>query len=119
MAGCQCSAIPAGSRVNSLRGTRVTGVDALPLTAAYALVRFCGLGRHIAVDTETGGTRCAHDEWDISDSAVTPEAYYLRRREFLRVFGLGLAASALLPPGIRAEAARPSPKTRRNSRRRR
>ena len=55
------------------------------------------------MDTETGGTRCAHDEWDISDSAVTPEAYYLRRREFLRVFGLGLAASALLPPGIRAE----------------
>ena len=28
----------------------------------------------------------------------------MRRREFLRVFGLGLAASALLPPGIRAES---------------
>jgi sulfoxide reductase catalytic subunit YedY len=36
---------------------------------------------------------------------VTPEAHYLRRREFLRVFGLGLAASALLPSGIRAESA--------------
>ena len=43
------------------------------------------------------------DEWNLPDSGVTPEAYYLRRREFLRVFGLGLAASALLPPGIRAE----------------
>jgi sulfoxide reductase catalytic subunit YedY len=36
----------------------------------------------------------------LPDSAVTPEANYLRRREFLRVFGLGLAASALLPQGI-------------------
>ena len=42
-------------------------------------------------------------EWDLPDSAVTPEAYYLRRREFLRVFGLGLAASAVLPPGLRAD----------------
>jgi hypothetical protein len=42
-------------------------------------------------------------EWDLSDSAVTPEAYYLWRREFLRVFGLGLAASAVLPPGLRAD----------------
>jgi sulfoxide reductase catalytic subunit YedY len=47
----------------------------------------------------------AHQSWDLPDSAVTPEAYYLRRREFLRVFGLGLAASALLPPGIHAESA--------------
>src|SRR5947199_8442416 len=46
----------------------------------------------------------AHRTWDLPDSAVTPEAHYLRRREFLRVFGLGLAASALLPPGIRAES---------------
>jgi sulfoxide reductase catalytic subunit YedY len=44
---------------------------------------------------------CAHRSWDLPDSAVTPEAYYLRRREFLQVFGLGLAASALLPAGIR------------------
>jgi len=45
-----------------------------------------------------------HPSWDLPDCATTPEAYYLRRREFLRVFGLGLAASALLPPGIRAES---------------
>ena len=45
-----------------------------------------------------------HPAWDLPDCATTPEAYYLRRREFLRVFGLGLAASALLPPGIRAES---------------
>ena len=44
-----------------------------------------------------------HRRWDLPDSAITPEAYYLRRREFLRVFGLGLAASAFLPPGIRGE----------------
>lgn len=48
-------------------------------------------------------TRCAHYEWDLADSAVTPEAHYLPRRESLRIFGLGLAASALLPPGIRVE----------------
>jgi sulfoxide reductase catalytic subunit YedY len=36
---------------------------------------------------------------------VTPEPYYIRRREFLRVFGLGLAASAFLPSAIRAEPA--------------
>src|SRR6266581_2726560 len=35
--------------------------------------------------------------WELPDCAVTPEAQYLRRREFLRVFGLGLAASAFLP----------------------
>jgi sulfoxide reductase catalytic subunit YedY len=55
------------------------------------------------VDTQTPRTSSAHQSWDLPDSAVTPEAYYLRRREFLRVFGLGLAASALLPPEIRAE----------------
>ncbi len=57
----------------------------------------------MAVDTETPRMSCAHQSWNLADSAITPEAYYLRRREFLRVFGLGLAASALLPPGIRAE----------------
>jgi methionine sulfoxide reductase catalytic subunit len=49
-------------------------------------------------------TNCAHRSWGLPDSAVTPEAYYLRRREFLRVFGLGVAASALLPSGIRCES---------------
>jgi methionine sulfoxide reductase catalytic subunit len=43
--------------------------------------------------------------WDLPDSVVTPEAYYLRRREFLRVFGLGLAASAFLPPALLAALA--------------
>src|SRR6266496_4572694 len=57
----------------------------------------------MAVDTETPRMSCAHQSWNLADSAITPEAYYLRRREFLRVFGLGLAASALLPPGIRAD----------------
>jgi methionine sulfoxide reductase catalytic subunit len=53
---------------------------------------------------ESQRTSSAHRTWDLPDSAVTPEACYLRRREFLRVFGLGLAASALLPPGIQAES---------------
>ena len=35
----------------------------------------------------------------LPNSAVTREEHYLRRREFLRVFGLGLAASALSPQG--------------------
>jgi sulfoxide reductase catalytic subunit YedY len=55
------------------------------------------------VETEMPRTSCADRSWNLPDAAVTPEAYYLRRREFLRVFGLGLAASLLLPPGIRAE----------------
>ena len=58
----------------------------------------------MTVDTKTSRMSCAHREWDLPDSAVTPEPYYLRRREFLRVFGLGLAASTFLPPGIRAES---------------
>jgi sulfoxide reductase catalytic subunit YedY len=45
-------------------------------------------------------TRCAHSEWDLPDSLVTPHAYYLRRRKFLRVFGLGVAASAFRVPPI-------------------
>jgi methionine sulfoxide reductase catalytic subunit len=51
----------------------------------------------MTVETETPQVNCIHRRWDLPDSAVTPEAYYLRRREFLRVFGLGLAASAVLP----------------------
>ena len=43
--------------------------------------------------------------WELPDSAVTPEADYLRRREFLRIFGLGLAATAFLPPAVRAATA--------------
>jgi len=60
------------------------------------------------VETETSRTDYAHCAWNLPDSAVTPEPYYLRRREFLRVFGLGLAASALLPSWIRAEWAAPN-----------
>ena len=40
--------------------------------------------------------------WELPDSAVTPVADYLRRREFLRTFGLGLAATVLLPSALRA-----------------
>jgi sulfoxide reductase catalytic subunit YedY len=57
------------------------------------------------VDKQTPRTTCAHPAWNLPDSTITPEAYYLRRRDFLRVFGLGLAASVVLPPGVRAEPA--------------
>jgi methionine sulfoxide reductase catalytic subunit len=51
------------------------------------------------VDKQKQRTRCAHHEWDLPHSAVTVEAYYLRRRQFLRVFGLGLAGSLFgVPP---------------------
>ncbi len=43
--------------------------------------------------------------WELPDSAVTPEEDYLRRREFLRTFGLGLAASVFLPSTLRAATA--------------
>ena len=43
--------------------------------------------------------------WELPDSAVTPEADYLRRREFLRTFGLTLAATVFLPPVVRAATA--------------
>jgi hypothetical protein len=36
--------------------------------------------------------------WELPDSDVTPEADYLRRRQFLRTFGLGLAATAFFAP---------------------
>ncbi|MGE5208346.1 MAG: protein-methionine-sulfoxide reductase catalytic subunit MsrP, partial [Alphaproteobacteria bacterium] len=68
-------------------------------------VRFSVLDRHISVDNRKPRTRCAHRSWELPDSVVTLEADYLRRREFLRVFGLGLAASALLPLQVRANSA--------------
>jgi sulfoxide reductase catalytic subunit YedY len=40
--------------------------------------------------------------WELPDSAVTPEADYLRRREFLRTVGLALAATPFLPSAVRA-----------------
>ncbi len=43
--------------------------------------------------------------WQLPDSAVTPEAQYVRRREFLRTFGLGLVGSALLPAAVQAATA--------------
>src|SRR6201997_2316491 len=43
--------------------------------------------------------------WELPDSAVLPESQYLRRREFLRLFGYGLAASAVLPVTMRAASA--------------
>ena len=52
---------------------------------------------------ENRRTRCAHQSWDLPDFAVTPEPDYLRRREFLRVFGLGLAASAFGVPPLGGE----------------
>jgi methionine sulfoxide reductase catalytic subunit len=33
----------------------------------------------------------------MADSVVTPQSHYLKRREFLRTFGLGLAGGAMLP----------------------
>ena len=62
-----------------------------------ALVRFSVLSRHMTVDTETPRRSRAHRQWDLPDFALTPEAHYLQRREFLRVCGLGFAGSALLP----------------------
>ena len=40
--------------------------------------------------------------WQLLDSAVTPESQYLGRRQFLRTFGLGLAAGAFLPKVARS-----------------
>ena len=40
--------------------------------------------------------------WDLPDSAVTPERMYMRRREFLRLFGFGVAAAAVLPASLAA-----------------
>jgi sulfoxide reductase catalytic subunit YedY len=57
------------------------------------------------VKIESPCPNCVQRAWHLSDAAVTSEGYYLRRREFLRVFGLGLAVSAFLPPGILAELA--------------
>jgi sulfoxide reductase catalytic subunit YedY len=35
--------------------------------------------------------------WQLAESAVTPESSYLKRRDFLRTCGLGLASGVLLP----------------------
>src|SRR5260221_5263726 len=40
--------------------------------------------------------------WQLPDSAVTSESQYLGRRQFLRTFGLGLAAGVFLPAAARA-----------------
>ena len=40
--------------------------------------------------------------WDLPDSEVTPERMYMRRREFLRLFGFGVAAVAVLPASLAA-----------------
>jgi sulfoxide reductase catalytic subunit YedY len=40
--------------------------------------------------------------WQLLESAVTPESQYLGRRQFLRTFGLGLAAGAFLPTVARS-----------------
>ena len=40
--------------------------------------------------------------WDLPDSAVTPERMYMRRREFLRLLGFGVAATAVLPASLAA-----------------
>src|SRR5690348_14640819 len=73
--------------------------DDVALTAS---VRFARTRRHIIVEmkkrTETPAS-------DLPVSAVLPEPYYLRRREFLRLFGYGLAASAVLPVTMRAASA--------------
>jgi methionine sulfoxide reductase catalytic subunit len=43
--------------------------------------------------------------WELPDSLVTPEADYLRRRDFLRAVGLGVAATVIFPATIRAATA--------------
>jgi methionine sulfoxide reductase catalytic subunit len=40
--------------------------------------------------------------WQLPDSAVTPESHHMRRREFLRTCGLGLAVGAFVPSMARA-----------------
>ena len=39
--------------------------------------------------------------WELPDSEVTSETDYVRRREFLRTLGFGIAATALLPVAMR------------------
>jgi len=61
---------------------------------------FSDSNRHITVETESQRTSGAHCRWDLPESAVTPEACYLQRREFLRVFGLGVSilGAIAIPP---------------------
>jgi sulfoxide reductase catalytic subunit YedY len=42
------------------------------------------------------------NSWQLPDSEVTPQGQYLKRRQFLQTFGMGLAAGALLPGQSRA-----------------
>jgi methionine sulfoxide reductase catalytic subunit len=44
-------------------------------------------------------------DWQLPDSALTSEAHYLARREFLRALGLGMVGSALLPSALNAATA--------------
>ncbi len=57
------------------------------------------------METKTARGNHIQRSWDLPDSAITPEEYYRGRREFLRVFGLGVAATVLLPPRVRAHSA--------------
>src|SRR6266851_3968264 len=43
--------------------------------------------------------------WEVPTWAVTSEAHYLHRREFLRLSGYGIADTALLPATMRAASA--------------
>jgi RNA polymerase sigma-70 factor (TIGR02943 family) len=61
---------------------------------AFFFVRFCGFDRHIGVHGQNARTNCVHRVWDLPNYAVTPEANYLRRREFLRVFASPFASCA-------------------------
>lgn len=51
----------------------------------------------MSMDDKFGRAHYSRAPWNLPDSALTPEALYLRRRDFLRVFGLGVAATAVLP----------------------
>ena len=42
----------------------------------------------------------AHRPWDFPNSTATPEPYYLRRGEFQRVVGLGVAASGFIAAAL-------------------
>ena len=66
-------------------------------------VRFCSLDRRISVDTQTPRTRCTHHEWDLPDSAVTPEAYYFQQYGG----GRGPVDRSVLLQGGRGRCARP------------
>jgi hypothetical protein len=62
------------------------------------LVRFAVVSRLITMGMAMSKAR----SWELPDTAVTPEINYLRRRKFLRMFGLGIAATASLSDAVRA-----------------